>query len=92
MVREGSYRELKRSSRSIYAYVREGAGQCLLVVCSFSNRTTYFSAPDEFDLSSGKLCLCDVEDALEGNGFFLRPYGHRVYLWEDRSAEGPLSA
>ena len=87
VVREGSYRELKRSSRSIYAYVREGAGQRLLVVCSFSKQITYFSAPEDFDLSTGKLCLCGSEDeSLEGDGFFLSPYGHRVYLWEDEQA------
>jgi trehalose-6-phosphate hydrolase len=88
VVREGGYRELKRSSGQIYAYVREGAGQRLLVVCSLSPKVAYFSAPADVDLAAGELCLCGYEDApLEGNAFFLRPYECRVYLWEDSGKE-----
>lgn len=88
VVREGGYRELKRSSGQIYAYVREGAGQRLLVVCSLSPKMAYFSAPADVDLAVGELCLCGYEDApLEGNAFFLRPYECRVYLWEDSGEE-----
>ena len=83
VVREGNYREFKRMSRTLYAYAREMEGQRLLVVCSFAKHTTYFSAPMSYDLAEGTLCLCGYEDApTEGNGFFLRPYECRVYLWE----------
>lgn len=84
VVREGSYRELKRASAQLYAYVREGVGQKLLVVCSFTGRTAYFSAPDDLPLAEAELCLCGYEDApTEGNAFFLRPYECRVYLWQE---------
>ena len=84
VVRDGSYREFKRSSGSIYAYARESESQRLLVVCSFSSQVTYFSAPDGYDLAAGKLCLCGYDDApTEDNAFFLRPYECRVYLFED---------
>jgi len=84
VVREGTYRELKRASRSLYAYLREGCGQRLLVVCSLVSHTAFFSAPADFALSEAELCLAGYEDApLEGNGFFLRPYECRVYLCEE---------
>lgn len=84
VVRDGSYRELKRASRDLYAYLREGCGQRLLVVCSLTERTVYFSAPDDLRLADAELCLQGYADApTEGNAFFLRPYECRVYLWED---------
>jgi glycosidase len=84
VVREGSYRELKQASAQLYAYVRDGVGQKLLVVCSFTGRTAYFSAPGDLPLAEAELCLCGYEDApTEGNAFFLRPYECRVYLWQE---------
>ena len=84
VVREGSYRELKQASAQLYAYVRDGVGQKLLVVCSFTGRTVYFSAPGDLPLAEAELCLCGYEDApTEGNAFFLRPYECRVYLWQE---------
>ena len=83
VVREGTYREFKRASNTIYAYARETVRQQLLVVCSLSSHTAFFSAPEGYDLQEGTLCLCGYEDApLEGNGFFLRPYECRVYLFQ----------
>lgn len=82
VVREGSYRELKRASADLYAYVRESETERLLVVCSLAGKTTYFSAPSDLPLADAELCLCGYEDApTEGNAFFLRPYECRVYLW-----------
>ena len=84
VVREGSYREFKHHSSVIYAYARESETQCLLVVCSFTEKTAYYSSHDDHDLRKGKLCLCNYEDApLRGNAFYLRPYECRVYLWEE---------
>ena len=83
VVRDGSDRELRRASRDLYAYVREGCGQRLLVVCSLSSQLAYFSAPKDLQLEGAELCLCGYGDApTEGNSFFLRPYECRVYLWE----------
>ncbi|MBP3892459.1 MAG: alpha-glucosidase [Atopobiaceae bacterium] len=83
VVRDGSYREFKRASKSLFAYAREGESQRLLVVCSLSDQITYFSLPEGYDPSQASLCLCGYGDApVEGNGFFLRPYECRVYLFE----------
>lgn len=83
VVRDGTYREFKHHSSVIYAYARESEDQHLLVVCSFTAKTAYFSAPHDYNLRNGKLVLANYEDApLNGNAFFLRPYECRVYLWE----------
>lgn len=83
VVRDGSYREFKHHSSVIYAYARESETQRLLVVCSMTEKLSYFSAHDDYDLRKGELCLCNYPDApLQGNAFFLRPYECRVYLWE----------
>ena len=84
VVRDGSYREFKRASGSLYAYARENESQRLLVVCSFSDQLTYFSLPKGYDPSKASLRLCGYDDApVEGNAFFLRPYECRVYLFEN---------
>ncbi|MGN0985700.1 MAG: alpha-glucosidase [Candidatus Enterenecus sp.] len=83
VVKEGNYREYQRPSPIFYTYSREGAGQRLLVVCSFSPRSQRYWAPRGFDLSRGKLILCNYPDALTGaDGYAARPYEARVYLWE----------
>jgi oligo-1,6-glucosidase len=86
VVREGSYREFKHHSSVLYAYARESASQRMLVVCSFTEKTAYFSSNDDYDIRMGKLCLCNYEDApTQANAFFLRPYECRVYLWEEET-------
>lgn len=84
VIREGRYREFKRQSHTIFAYAREMPGQRVLVVCSFTDKLSFFSAAKEYDLAKGELCLCNYEDAhAEDNAFFLRPYECRVYLFEE---------
>ena len=83
VVKDGAYREHQRRSPIFYTYSRSGSGQRLLVMCSFSSRSQRFWAPRGFDLSGGKLILCNYPDALTApDGFAARPYETRVYLWE----------
>ena len=79
VVRDGSYQEYDASSAARYVYAREGAGQRLLVVCSFSKAKQRFRAPEGFDLGTAKLMLQNYPDAPADT---LRPYECRVYLWE----------
>ncbi len=83
VVRDGSFREFKRASHVVWSYARESADERLLVVCSFTEHKTYFSAPEGYDLAKGNLALCNYDDApLEGNACWLRPYECRVYHFE----------
>ena len=84
VVREGSYREFKRSSSKLYVYARESADQRLLVMCNFADTPTLLSAPSGYDLGEGRLELCNYEDApgLRVDDFLeLRPWECRVYLF-----------
>ncbi len=55
----------------------------MLVINSFCEQPVYFSAPQGFDLSKGKLVLSnyDVTDN-SLNSFMTKPYETRVYLFE----------
>ena len=79
----GDYKEHYPLSSRIYCYERNYQGKRLLVICSYSEKYTRFKAPEGFDLSKGKTCLCNYRNApLENNSFTLRPYETRVYYFE----------
>ncbi len=78
VVRHGSYREHFPLSGKQYVYSREMEGQKILVLCSFTGKDTPVKVPRGFDLSGGKLLLCNYPGTAET----LRPYECRVYLWE----------
>ena len=80
----GSYEELYKNSSEIFAYVRRLDNKKALIICSFTSKATGFKAPEEFDLSNGRLALCNYENnTVLNNGFSLRPYETRVYIWDD---------
>jgi len=79
----GSYKEHYKNSKSLYTYSRHLDSQKMLVVCSFEDKAVSFKAPEGFDLSEAELMIhnyrtCGTID----NGFTLRPYETRVYLWK----------
>ena len=79
----GDYKEHFEDSKDLYVYERNLDGKRLLVVCSFSDKTVGFWAPEGFDLTKGKLVLTNyMENNMHGNGFTMRPYETRVYYFE----------
>jgi len=78
-VRHGTYKEYRKLSGRHCVYSMDDGKQKLLVVCSFSEKETAFRAPKGFDVSTGKLVLCNYKVGERG---VLRPYEARVYLWE----------
>jgi len=78
-VRHGNYREYFPFNSKLYVYSREGAGQKLLVICSFSEQNVTLKVPRGFDLATGKLVLQSHKDPSEST---LQPYESRVYLWD----------
>ena len=79
----GSYTEHCRQSGNFYVYSREAGGRRLLVICSFADKDTYFTAPEGFDLMQGRLVLKNYEmNLVINNCFTARPYELRVYLFE----------
>ena len=79
----GDYKEHYPDSRELYVFERNLEGKRLLVICSFTEKSVGFWAPEGFDLSKGKLVLANyMENNMHGNGFTMRPYETRVYYFE----------
>ena len=79
----GDYREHYKNSSELYVYERNYDGKRLLVICSFTDKKVNFTAPEGFDLKSGKLLATNYNyPAVSENGFRTKPYETRVYLFE----------
>ncbi len=78
-VKDGVYKEYRKSSSKLYTYSREDEGQKILVICSFSDKKQRIKAPRGFDLSAGRLVLGNYKNIDEKA---LNPYEVRVYLWD----------
>ena len=80
----GAYEEYNKASDKLFVYGRFLDGKKLLVVNNFSDDNVAFTAPEGFDLSAGELALCNYHGGGHvKNGFTLRPWETRVYLWEE---------
>lgn len=79
----GDYKEHYKNSDKLYVYERNYLGKRLLVINSFSENSVPFEAPKGFNLDEGKPILCNYDNpTVQGNGFKLRPYETRVYVFE----------
>ena len=79
----GSYEEYNKESADLFVYGRFMDGKKMLVVNSFSENNVSFTAPELFNLSEGKLALSNYPDGgTVNNGFTLRPYETRVYMFD----------
>lgn len=79
----GDYKEHYKNSDKLYVYERNYKGKRLLVINSFSDESVPFEAPKGFDLEKGTPVLCNYANTtVQGNGFKLRPYESRVYVFE----------
>ena len=79
----GDYKEYYKNSDKLYVYSRSFNGKRLLVINSFSDERVPFEAPKGFDLEKGTPILCNYENNfVQCNGFKLRPYETRVYMFE----------
>ena len=79
----GEYEEFYPESKDLFVYARYLDAQKMLVVNSFSENNVAFKAPEGFDLADAQLMLHNYTSCgVCNNGFTLRPYETRVYLWE----------
>jgi oligo-1,6-glucosidase len=77
----GKYTLLDKNSPKVYAYIREGAGQKMLILLNFSSSTA--EANISLNTTNAKLLLCNYKDAPANNKtkttIKLRPYETIVY-------------
>lgn len=78
----GSYKEHYEDSKELFVYSRYYEGKKMLVINSFSEKPVSFKAPEGFDLSLGELEISNYDNCgISQNGFVLRPYETRVYMF-----------
>ena len=79
----GDYKEHFHESNTFYCYERNYEGKRALIVCSFSDKTITFHAPEGFNLQKGKVVLCNYENPeSKADVCALNPYEARVYHYE----------
>ena len=79
----GDYKEYYKNSDKLYVYERNLDGEKILVVCSFSEKSVIFEAPQGIDLSKGELVLANYKlTPVTNNSFVTRPYECRVYYFK----------
>ena len=77
----GTYREFDRFHRQHYVYLREWKGERILVICSFSDKTTKLTLPKGFNGESAELLLCNYP--APDSPDTLRPWETRVLRWRE---------
>ena len=79
----GDYVDLLPKNKDLYVYERNLDKQKLLVICSFTEDSVRFDAPQGIDLNKGTQVFGNYANCFViGNGFTTRPYEMRVYLFE----------
>ena len=79
----GDFKQYYENSGDLFVYERSLDGEKILVVCSFTEKSINFVAPDGFDLSKGELVLNNYRINPENrNSFVTRPYECRVYYFK----------
>ena len=79
VVRYGRYRTFYRHNKKLYVYSREMPGEKLLVICSYSKKTTKMKVPFSFDIDASQLILSNYPTQED----YLQPYECRVYHWKN---------
>lgn len=84
VVIDGKYKEYYKNSDKIYVYERVLEGTRLLTINSFTQKGVRFEAPKGYNLEEGELIFQNYNKTpIVDNGFVLRPYETRTYLFED---------
>ena len=73
---EGSFQMLLQDDEDIFAYLRQGETENLLVICNFYDKT--LKCPLQESWGEGTLLICNYEDRSDMS--VLRPYEARIYL------------
>lgn len=84
VVINGIYKEYCKKSKEIYVFERVLGAVRILTVNSFTAKAVRFNAPKGYELENGALVLNNYkENPIVDNGFTLRPYETRTYMFED---------
>lgn len=82
MFKDGEYKLIDAENEQVYAYLRCGEKETLLVVCNFTEETIVYPVMEYANGKKTKLMISNYEDApktLSGE-LELKPYGAYVYI------------
>jgi oligo-1,6-glucosidase len=80
--RDGSYRDLRPHSKTLYIYERKLGGEKVLVIISFSKKARHISAPKEWSFRESELLLSSEPEEPQitaDNSLELRPYEVAIF-------------
>lgn len=88
VITDGRYELVDADNEEVYAYIRRGTDESLLVVCSFAERELDYDIRPYMD-GCGSLVISNYKDAPEkADGMLrLRPYGAYVYSMKRRNCD-----
>lgn len=79
----GDFKQYYANSGDLFVYERNLDGEKVLVVCSFTEKSIQFKAPEGIDLEKGELVLSNYKlNPMSKNSFVTRPYEARVYYFK----------
>lgn len=81
VVRDGAYQEHFHENDKLYVYTRDGAGEKLLVICSFSDEEESILMPEGWNLDEAELLLWNYAERKDD---VLRPWETRVYRVQNK--------
>ena len=71
----GDFKQYYENSNDLFVYERTLDGEKVLVVCSFTDKSIHFKAPEGFNLADGELVLNNYTiNPVNRNSFVTRPY------------------
>ena len=79
----GDFKQYYENSNELFVYERTLDGEKVLVVCSFTEKSVHFKAPEGINLADGELVLNNYKiNPVNRNAFVTRPYECRVYYFK----------
>ena len=79
----GDFKQYYENSNDLFVYERTLDGEKVLVVCSFTEKSVHFKAPEGINLADGELVLNNYKiNPVNRNAFVTRPYECRVYYFK----------
>lgn len=81
VITDGIYELLDPENEKIYAFLRKGEEQTLVICCNFSKDTVQYHVDDKVQAKESRLVIANYKDAPEQftNDLTIRPYGAYVY-------------
>ena len=81
IITDGVYELLDAENEKIYAYLRKGEKESLIVLCNFTDETVEYEVDESVKAERSKLVISNYKDAPEkfASKITMKPYGAYVY-------------